>query len=483
MVEQFMEDLRKATEDALPAQDDFDVVTDAPPPPDAASAPPPTNVHEAGTRDTTTTPQPQEGNTVEDDWRRAAQAEGFSPEQVQDSWVWFRRYAFEEAPVLEERERRKARETMPDSVRRVLTHYPFFRFVGYDAEVLDDIEPIPVDGPSERADEDQFWKTVRDARKTDTPNSDARRALERLGRGIKLKSDLMRRLVQLNRAAMEAAGQKPATPTSTKRHLIQQAVVLSLAAAEEPIRIGQQKVNADPGHPITLKDIFGDDGLQDILPYVPNEEPTDIRDRLEDARRDRLIASLGGLFRPAHLTDRIVYRNWLTKEIRLRTVEVLGEDLNVRDPGRVGGGRGEEVSADGIESSAETWFEVGPDTLALTGAPPPANGEREERDGVARSSSSFMQRHDAWLRKNRIEDAILNRIDVQQKLERMRLENENAPQRLKYLALIRREPELFSDNDAAARRLGWEEKAVRDTKHLLVKAQKERRKYRFPNAL
>jgi len=485
IVDGFMEQLRKAmaTEDRVPPEDDFDAVTDAPPPPDASPASPPTNAHESGTATTTSTSQPQEGNTVEDDWRRAAQAEGFSPDQVKESWVWFCRYAFEEAPVLEERELRKARETMPDGVRRVLTRYPFYRFVGYDAEVLDDIEPIPVDGPSEQADARQFWEDVREARKTDAPNSAARRALERFARLVKLPSEHMRRLVDLNRATMMAAKQKPATMAATKRHLIQEAVVLSLAAAKKPIRIGQQKTKADPGHPITLKDIFGDDGLQDILPYVPIPESTDVRDRLEDARRERLIASLGGPFRPAHLADRAVYRNWLTKEIRLRTVEVLGEDLNVRDAARSGGSRREEVSYDETDSSTEVRYEVGPDTLALEDAPMPVSGDGEEPEGVARTTSPFMRRHAAWEKKKRIEDKILNPIDVHRRLERMRLENENAPQRFQYLALIRREPELFSNDVEAARRLGWKEKAVRDTKHLLVKAQKERRKYRFPNAL
>src|SRR5262245_37244550 len=77
MVEQFMEQLRKATEDRLPPEDDFEVVTDAPPPSDASPASPPASTHELGTSTTAGTSQPQEGNTVEDDWRRAAQAEGF----------------------------------------------------------------------------------------------------------------------------------------------------------------------------------------------------------------------------------------------------------------------------------------------------------------------------------------------------------------------------------------------------------------------
>src|SRR5207249_3315325 len=202
----------------------------------------------------------------------------------------------------------KTRETMPNSVRRVLTRYPFYRFVGYDAEVLDELEPIPSEASVE-VDARQFWEDVRDAQKNDTPKSAARLALQRLGRSIRLDSELMGRLADMH-------GKHGTTVAEEKRRLIQEAVVQSRQAAEEPIRIGEQKTKSDAGHPITLEDIFGPEGLRDILPYVR-------RDRLEDSQREILKASLGGPFRPAHLADRAVYRNWLTKEIRLRTVKLL----------------------------------------------------------------------------------------------------------------------------------------------------------------
>ena len=323
IVDQFMEQLRKATEDRLPPEEDFDAVPDAPPPADTAPAPPPTKAHKEKRKTKARTPLKR--RTLEEDWRRDARAAGLTARQVQESWVWYYRYACEAAPVLEEREQRKARVTMPNAVRRVLTRHPFYRFVGYDAEVLDDLEPIPDDGRTD-ADARQFWEDVRDAQKNDTPKSAARLALGRLGRSIKLNSELMGRLADMH-------GKHGTTVAAERRRLIQEAVVLSLDAAKKPIRIGEQTTKHDPGHPITLEDIFGDDGLRDILPHVR-------RDHVEEARRESLKDSLGGPFRPAHLTDRAVYRNWLTKEIRLRTVKLLEEDLDLR----IGGGRREDIS-------------------------------------------------------------------------------------------------------------------------------------------
>jgi hypothetical protein len=49
---EFMEQLRKATEDRLPPELDFDAVTDESPPPDAAPTPGPTNANDSGTGNT-----------------------------------------------------------------------------------------------------------------------------------------------------------------------------------------------------------------------------------------------------------------------------------------------------------------------------------------------------------------------------------------------------------------------------------------------
>jgi len=56
--------------------------------------------------------------TVERDWRREAQEAGLSPQEIEESWTWFRRYLFEKP------EQQAARGTVPESVRRVLRHNP-----------------------------------------------------------------------------------------------------------------------------------------------------------------------------------------------------------------------------------------------------------------------------------------------------------------------------------------------------------------------
>src|SRR5436853_6732456 len=55
---------------------------------------------------------------VERDWRREAQEAGLSPQEIEESWTWFRRYLFET------RKQQAPRETVPESVRRVLRHNP-----------------------------------------------------------------------------------------------------------------------------------------------------------------------------------------------------------------------------------------------------------------------------------------------------------------------------------------------------------------------
>ena len=76
LVAEYLAQLRKATEDAA---DEPDPITGE------------------------TGPRP---NTLEQDWRQDAQAAALSPQEIDDSWVWFRRNAFEAPPVLEEAEQR-----------------------------------------------------------------------------------------------------------------------------------------------------------------------------------------------------------------------------------------------------------------------------------------------------------------------------------------------------------------------------------------
>src|SRR6266581_3616752 len=57
-------------------------------------------------------------NAIERDWRREAQEAGLSPQEIEESWAWFRCYVFEKG------EQQVARETVPESVRRVLRHNP-----------------------------------------------------------------------------------------------------------------------------------------------------------------------------------------------------------------------------------------------------------------------------------------------------------------------------------------------------------------------
>src|SRR5437764_236570 len=74
IVDQFIEQLRKATEDRLPPEEDFDAVPDAPPPADTAPAPPPTKAHNEKRKTKSRTPRKR--RTLEEDWRRDARAAG-----------------------------------------------------------------------------------------------------------------------------------------------------------------------------------------------------------------------------------------------------------------------------------------------------------------------------------------------------------------------------------------------------------------------
>ncbi len=274
----------------------------------------------------------------EQDWRESAQAAELAPEEIEESWAWFQRYAFEGPPVLEETAQQAARETMPDSVRRVLIYDPLLWFIGYDRDLLDEFE-LSIENDAQlvaEADDWRFWDDVGHAW-TDSSSAEARQALDRLAELVHLKPEHTRDLARANSTTMAA----------TKRRLIQEAVLLSLGAADERIRTGQRKVKEDPGHPITLEDVFGPVGLQDILSHLAGRHPEGT-----DDVRDELERSLGGPFKPASLTDRVIHRTWLTKEIRRRTVELLGQDLDIKDAGRMGGSRRKEIPYDETEPLA-----------------------------------------------------------------------------------------------------------------------------------
>jgi hypothetical protein len=398
------------------------------------------------------------GGDVEDDWRQSAQETGLSPEEIEESWAWLRRHAFEAPPVLEEAEQRVARETMPNSVRRVLIRHPLFWFVGQDRDLLDDFGLEDEVQLEAEADEWRFWDNIGHAF-TDPRDADARKALDRLARLVRLKPEHTRDLARQNGISMEAM----------KRRLIQQAVLLSLGAAEERIRIGQRKVKDDPGHPITLEDVFGREGLQEILSQEvlrnlaeTNQEPTaDVRDKL---RR-----SLSGQFRPAYVTDRVIYRNWLTKEIRRRTEELLAQDLDIAEAGRQGGSRRKEISYDETEPLADVAEgELAAQSKALSDNQNiRAAGKREDREKAHfRTTDYYAKRLWAWEKKSRIEDAILRRVDWHLAVERVLREHER-PVLRRYIECVLEDPQLMSDDVAAAGQLGWSQGKVRDVKRRL----------------
>lgn len=413
-------------------------------------------------------------STPEKDWLQDAQGIGLSSTEAEASWVWFRHYAFEAPPVLEETEQRAAREIMPDSVRRVLTRNPMWGFVGYDPDILQDFgldepkeEPIPDD------DERRFENDVALAI-TDPSNLEARRALDRLARLVHLKPEHTRQLAGMHDRSMEA----------TKRQLVQEAVLFSLDAAAQPIRIGRRAVKGDAGHPITLEDVFGKKGLEELVTLaIMMLQPT-------EAIRSELETALGGPFRPAHLTDRQVYRNWLRKEIRLRTVKLLGQDLDIDDAGRAGGSRREVVSYDESEplAAAARGWQLGTETQAFTDNQMRATGEREDQEKAAfRSADHHASQLGAAEKKNRLELALAHGMDWQRLLEQVRREHPG-PVLGEYIDCVLHEPLLFGDDVAAARQLGWEVSRISDTKRRLngyisrIDAN-QRWKSRFPNAL
>src|SRR6266853_3642513 len=267
--------LEKALETPVPADEEFDAVE------------PPKLLEQVGPA---IDPWWFRFTTIENAWRWDAQAAGLSPEEIEESWAWYSDNAFGAPPVLAEAEK-SLPETMPESVRRVLTRNIRYVFLAEDpfvADLLNEFkQPIP-DDLRRVADDWRFWDDVGYAL-TDPSNAGARQALERLAQLVRLKPEDVRRLAEKNDTTMAA----------TKRRLVQEAVLLSLGTAQERIRIGRRKVKDDPGHPITLEDVFGREELRGILTYLAETQQQPI-----DAARDKLQGSLGGPVRPAYLGDR-----------------------------------------------------------------------------------------------------------------------------------------------------------------------------------
>jgi len=404
---------------------------------------------------------PPSRNTPEHDWRRDAEAIGLSPDEINESWTWFRSYAFEAPPVLEEAEQRTAREAMPNVVRRVLTHDPMWWFVGYDHDLLDDLGLSIQDDTQAVAEEQLFWDDIGCAFAAPTRDRDARNALDRIAKLVHLQPGHVRRLTAEDDRLSREAGQKGTTIAEERRRLVQTAILLSLGVAQnERLRLGSRTGKGDPGHPITLEETFGRDGLGRILATLAETD----RKPLADIR-DGLERSLGGPFRPADLADRAVYRNWLIDEIRRRTVGVLEEDLDTEDADRAGGGRRKFVSYSETEPLASvSGKELGPVTREHTEQEVRATGEREERE---RASFRITDQRTAYAyaaaKKDRMELNLAHRIDFQRTLDRVWREHD-APEVRRYVDCVREEPLLWEDDAEAARRLVWRETKVRDVK-------------------
>ncbi len=75
--------------------------------------------------------QPSLG-TLERNWRESAQEAGYPPQDIEESWLWFRRHAVEKA------EPGTARETPPEGVQRVIEHNALF-VVEYTPDVAADL--------------------------------------------------------------------------------------------------------------------------------------------------------------------------------------------------------------------------------------------------------------------------------------------------------------------------------------------------------
>jgi hypothetical protein len=412
-------------------------------------------------------------DTLEQDWRGDARSAGLTPEEVEESWQWFRCFAFEAPPIMEDADQRAWRETMPESVRLILSQNPLYGFVGYDPDLLDDLG-LSIVNDAESEEEDQpFWEDIGYAL-GEPSDADTRHALDRIGRLVRLQPRQLRALAEQDDTSMAAV----------KRRLIQEAVLLSLGAAEERIRIGRRTVKDDPAHPIKLEEVFGTDGLRYILEAVIRETQQSADDAREQVER-----SLSGPFRPMHLTDREVYREWFTKEIKLRTEKLLGEDLDTTDVGRLGGARRNEVSYDESEPLPEiAQGSIGRETRIITDQDMREAADREEKERASfRTAAYHTQRLTASERKNRMEDAHAARIDFQRTLHQI-VGQYDAPLLRQYADCVLETPLLMDDDQAAADQLGWPRNRVRDIKHRLKShmariAAEQQWKAQFPKGL
>lgn len=408
----------------------------------------------------------------EQDWRGDATSAGLSPQEIESSWRWFRADALEPPPVLEEIDQKIARQTMPAPVRRMIEKNPMWRFVGYDPDLLSDFGlDQPIEEPTPDAVEQLFESDIAHAA-GDPRSPETRPALDRLAQLVHLKPVHARDLAETSKTSMEEA----------KRRLVQEAVLFGVETAKQPVRVGHRTVKEDTAHPIRLEDVFGKEGLSELITLAISS----LRD--PQTIRTELAAALGGPFRPAFLTDRQVYRNWLRTEIRRQTEHLLGQDLDIEDVTRPGGGRRAFDSYDeseplpGVSRGELDTARQAHITEQLRYA------DREEAARTAPQTSDYYSRQSAAAaKKERIELAIAHGIDWQRRLERVRARH-RAPELHRYIECVIREPLLYDDDVATAKQLGWSHGKVRDMKRRLktelTKIEAEARwKLGFPKSL
>lgn len=384
--------------------------------------------------------------TLEEDWRRDAVAIGLTTEQSDESWQWFRRHAFEGSPVVEEVGQAAARLTLPETVRRVLQRNPLYGFVGYDADLVEELFG-GAPAVAAEAEDWQFWHDISYAYE-DLTSSDARHAIDRVAKLVRIKPEHGRTLANTLATTMEDA----------KRRVVQEAILLSIAAAEGAVRVGSRITPSDTARPLRLEDVFGRAGLQEVLGSLIRENPGDA-----DAQRAALQAEVGGPFRPDALVDRSIYREWLVGEIRRRAVQIVGEDLDVSEPGRFGGARRKMVSYDETEPLPEVPRVLGPRTRELTAGNLNADAEREERELAVFPTAGPRVSGDAIREKERLEGALADRLDLAHALDHV-LRIAPGPVLQQYLQAVRQEPLLWDDDVAAERALNWTSQKVRDVK-------------------
>jgi len=156
----------------------------------------------------------------------------------------------------------------------------------------------------------------------------------------------------------------------------------------------------------------------------------------------------------------------------------------------VGGSRRQEDSYDETDHSVAgvARGQLGPDTLAFTDNQRRATGERQDQEQVRFPwTDLYTKQRKALEKKEQIEQAYADRIDWQQALDRLWQERE-APVLRQYIACVRQESELYNDDVAAARKLGWTDEKVRDVKRRLNRyigqaAAEQRWKSLFPKGL